>query len=83
MKGKKEISLNAMPVDLDFTKTMKMQLLAGRDFQQSDFAMMDTANNYANFRQPYIINESLAKKIGWTPGQAIGKTIDKGVRARL
>ena len=44
-KGKHEISLNAMPVDLDFTKTMKMQLIAGRDFQQSDFSMMDTTNN--------------------------------------
>jgi len=77
-KGKKEISLNAMPVDLDFTKTLKMQLIAGRDFQQSDFAIMDTSNNYANFQQPYIINESLAKKIGWTPEQAIGKIISKG-----
>jgi putative ABC transport system permease protein len=76
--GKKEISLNAMPVDLDFTKTMKMQLLSGRDFQQSDFAIMDTTNDYANFRQPYIINESLANKIGWTPEQALGKIIDKG-----
>jgi putative ABC transport system permease protein len=77
-KGKKEISLSAMPVDLDFIKTMKMQLLAGRDFQQSDFAMMDTANRYADFQQPYIINESLAKKIGWTPEQAIGKLIERG-----
>jgi len=77
--GKKEISLNAMPVDLDFTKTMKMQLVAGRDFQQSDFAMMDTSNNSENFRVPYIINESLLKRIGWTPGQAIGKIINKGV----
>jgi putative ABC transport system permease protein len=76
--GKKEISLNAMPVDLDFTKTMKMQILSGRDFQQSDFAIMDTTNDYANFRQPYIINESLANKIGWTPEQALGKIIDKG-----
>jgi putative ABC transport system permease protein len=76
--GKKEISLNAMPVDLDFTKTMKMQILSGRDFQQSDFAIMDTTNEYANFRQPYIINESLANKIGWTPEQALGKIIDKG-----
>ena len=77
-KGKKEISLNAMPVDLDFTKTLKMQLIAGRDFQQSDFAIMDTANDYANYRQPYIINEALANKIGWTPEQALGKIIDKG-----
>lgn len=78
-KGKHDVSLNAMPVDLDFTKTMKMQMIAGRDFQQSDFAIMDTANNNQNFHQPYIINESLAKKIGWTPQQAIGRTIEKGV----
>ena len=77
-KGEHTISLNAMPVDLDFTKTLKMKMVAGRDFQQSDFGMMDTSDNNANYRQPYIINESLAKKIGWTPGQAIGKTINKG-----
>jgi putative ABC transport system permease protein len=78
-KGKHEISLNAMPVDLDFTKTMKIQLIAGRDFQESDFAMMDTTNNNENFHQPYIINEALANKIGWTSQQAIGRTINKGV----
>ena len=77
-KGKHDISLNAIPVDLDFTKTMKMQMIAGRDFLQSDFGMMDTANNNVNFRQPYIINETLAKKIGWTPQQSIGRTIEKG-----
>jgi putative ABC transport system permease protein len=77
-KGKHEISLNAMPVDLNFTKTMKMQMIAGRDFQQSDFGMMDTSNNDANYQQPFIINQTLAKMIGWTPEQAIGKTIYKG-----
>ena len=77
-KGKHDISLNAMPVDLDFIKTMKMQLVAGRDFQQSDFALMDTNNNYANYHLPYIINETLAKKIGWTPQQSINRTIEKG-----
>lgn len=76
-KGKHVVSLNAMPVDLDFTKTMNMRLVAGRDFQQSDFGIMDTANNYANFHQPFIINETLVKKIGWTPEQAVGKTIEK------
>ncbi|HEY5465015.1 MAG TPA: ABC transporter permease [Hanamia sp.] len=78
-KGKHDISLNAMPVYLDFTKTMKMQMIAGRDFQQSDFGMMDTANDYENFHQPYIINETLAKKLGWTPQEAIGKIIKKNV----
>ncbi|HET9823907.1 MAG TPA: ABC transporter permease [Chitinophagaceae bacterium] len=77
-KGKHDISLNAMPVDLDFVKTMQMQLVAGRDFLPSDFSQMDTSKNGANFRQPFIINEALASKIGWTPQQAIGRTIEKG-----
>lgn len=77
-KGKHEVSLNAMPVDLDFIKTLKMQLVAGRDFQESDFAMMDTANNHANYHLPYIINEALAQKIGWKPEEALQKTIEKG-----
>jgi len=37
---------------------------------------MDTNNNNANYHQPYIINEALAKKIGWTPEKAIGRTIE-------
>lgn len=78
-KGKHEVSVTGMPIDLNYTKTMNMKLVAGRDFLKSDFAMMDTNNNSANFRQPFLINESLAKKIGWTPEQAIGKTINKYV----
>lgn len=75
-RGKHEVSLNAMPVDLDFIRTLNMQLAAGRDFQESDFSMMDTSNKGAHYRQPYIINETLAKKIGWKPEQALNRTIE-------
>jgi len=78
-KGKHDIALNAMPVDLDFTKTMKMQMVAGRDFIQSDFALMDISSNAQNYKQPFIINESLAHKLGWTAEESIGKIVDKGV----
>src|SRR5206468_8956338 len=44
-----------------------------------DFAMMDTSNNNNNYHLPYIINETLAKKIGWTPQQAIGRIIENRV----
>lgn len=77
--GKHEVSVTGMPIDLDFIKTMDMHLLSGRDFIKSDFAMMDTNNNYANYHVPYIINETLAKKLGWTPQEAIGKTVEKAV----
>ncbi|HOY12021.1 MAG TPA: ABC transporter permease [Saprospiraceae bacterium] len=74
--GPVEISLNAMPVDLDFAQTLGMQFAAGRDFQKYDFDLMDTTNNSVNYKLPYIINETLAKMIGWTPEEAIGKTIE-------
>lgn len=82
-KGKHDVSLKAMPVDLDFTKTLKMQLVAGRDFQPSDFALMDTNNNSTNYQQPYIINESLAKKIGWTGQQAVGRIIENRAKGPI
>ncbi len=74
--GEQNISLNAMPIDLDFTSTLGIEIAAGRDFMKSDFALMDTSNNSANYQLPYIINEKLASMIGWTPDEAIGKIIN-------
>lgn len=78
-KGTHSVSLNALPVDLAFVKTMGMEMLAGRDFQRDDFALMDTSNDGAQFKQPYIINESLARKLGWTPEDAVGRRISRSV----
>lgn len=75
--GKKELSLNATPVDLDYLKTMGMELAAGRDFVASDFATQDTSANYENYRSTYILNEKAAKDLGWTAEQAIGKIISR------
>jgi len=75
--GKKKLSIAAMPVDLDFTSTFGMQLVAGRDFTNSDFAIQDTSRDYANYRTTYMLNENAAKALGWTPQQAIGKIISK------
>ncbi|MBV7269940.1 ABC transporter permease [Winogradskyella luteola] len=78
--GEHDVSVKAMPVDLDFVKTMGMKLVAGRDFIQTDFALMDTINSdNRDYREPYLINETLAKRIGWKPDEAIGRTISKRV----
>ncbi len=76
--GQKKIPVNAMPVQLDFIKTMGMHIIAGTDFTQSDLALMDTSNNYTNYRRAYILNEKAARDLGWTPETAIGKTMYKG-----
>lgn len=55
-------------VDYDFVKTMKLELLDGRDFSKQ-FA--DSAN--------YLINEAAAKKIGYS--KPVGKPLAMGSRA--
>lgn len=75
--GDKGISVNALPVDLDFVITMKIPIIAGSNFTRADFAAMDTSNDYKNYRYSFIINESLAKQLGYTPEEAINKTIYK------
>jgi putative ABC transport system permease protein len=77
-KEKKEISVNAIPVDFDFIETMGMQLISGRDFTQPDLLAMDTSDNYKNYQLSFILNEKAVEELGWTPEEAIGKTISKG-----
>lgn len=77
--GLKELSLSATPVDLDYLQTMGMELVEGRDFTRSDFTLQDTTNDYANYKASYILNEKAVRELGWTSGQAIGKTISRGV----
>jgi len=52
-------------IDPDFLSTTGMELVAGRNFNQA--IPSDTAS-------AYIINETAAKRMGWTPREALGKT---------
>ncbi|HVX52400.1 MAG TPA: ABC transporter permease, partial [Chitinophagaceae bacterium] len=63
----KGIDVNALPVDMDFVPTLKIPIIAGSNFTRGDFAAMDTANDNQNYRYAFIINESLAKALGYTP----------------
>jgi ABC-type antimicrobial peptide transport system permease subunit/AraC-like DNA-binding protein len=75
--GKVNLDITALPCDLDFIKTMNMQLIAGSDFTRADLALADTTNQLKNFRYAFILNETAVKALGWTPEQAIGKTVNK------
>ena len=72
------ITVNAIPVDKDFIKTMQMQIIAGSDYTEADVKAIDTSNQGRNLKYSYILNESAVKALGWTPQEAIGKTIYKG-----
>lgn len=74
----KRISVNAIPVDEDFVKTLGLQIVAGSDFSKTDVLQFDTSNDGANLRHSYMLNESAAKALGWTPEEAVGKMVTKG-----
>jgi putative ABC transport system permease protein len=61
----KSISLEYIPVDYDFIKTIGLNIVAGRDFDPSFSTDDETA---------VIINEAAAAVVGWeSPQAAIGK----------
>src|SRR5579871_417363 len=59
-----------LSVDYNFIATMKMQVIAGRDFSK---------NTGTDFLNAFIINESAVRAFGWrTPENAIGKNFVRG-----
>ena len=74
---RKKVTIKAIPADLDFVRTMGIQILAGTDFTATDLTKLDTSNDYKNYHYAFLLNESAAKAMGWTPEQAIGKTVEK------
>lgn len=77
-KDDKHITVNAFPVDEDIVKTLGLYIIAGSDYDLTDVKQFDTSDNGKNLRYTFILNESAVKALGWTPEEAIGKTIDKG-----
>jgi len=76
--GKLNLNITCLPSDVGLIKTLNMKLIAGEDFNDNEFKLMDTANQGKNFKYSCILNETAARAIGWTPEQAIGKSINKG-----
>ena len=71
-----KLSVNCIPADVDFIPTLGMDIIAGANFTNADFSRFD--NNH-QFNYTFILNESAVKALGWTPQQAIGKTIEKNM----
>jgi putative ABC transport system permease protein len=73
--GGKKLSLNIIPVDPDFNKTLHIHILSGSDFTETDMTKTDTLSKRPSIYASYILNETAAKGMGWTPQSAIGKVI--------
>jgi putative ABC transport system permease protein len=72
------ITINAFPVDENIVKTLGLQIIAGSDYTLADVKQFDTSNQGNNIRYTFMLNETAVKALGWTPEEAIGKTVTKG-----
>jgi putative ABC transport system permease protein len=68
------ISVNANPIDEDYLKVNGLQLIAGTNFTSQDMKDIDT-EVWEDKKYHYILNESAARRLGWTPEEAIGQTM--------
>jgi putative ABC transport system permease protein len=73
----KSLTVNALPMDEDFIKTMQLKIIAGTDFNHTDVLQIDTTNGGKNFHYSFMLNESAVRALGWTPEEAIGRKISK------
>ncbi|WP_218919519.1 ABC transporter permease [Spirosoma rigui] len=66
---KDAFSITQMNIDADFIRTTGMSMAAGRNFSAQ--ITSDTAAALGT----YLVNETAAKRMGWTPTRALGKRV--------
>ncbi|MDO3625111.1 ABC transporter permease [Mucilaginibacter sp. BT774] len=72
MPETQQIAVTANVVDEDFVNTIGLQILTGSNLTQQD--IKDASyDDYKKNSFHFILNESAARQLGWTPEQAIGK----------
>jgi putative ABC transport system permease protein len=77
MPETQQIAVNANVVDEDFVNTIGLQILTGSNLTQQD--IKDASyDDYKKNNFHFILNESAARQLGWTPEQAIGKKMFMG-----
>ncbi len=66
------MAVTAATIDEDYLKTMGIELVAGAPLTHQDY-IDGTLDSFELRYYHYILNESAAKALGWTPQEAIGK----------
>jgi len=66
------LMLNAVTISKDFPETLDLTLVAGRMLNDGDFEALNTEKR-EDRRYSFLINETTAKMLDWTPEEAIGK----------
>jgi putative ABC transport system permease protein len=73
----KEITVAGDRIDENFLSVLDMQLIAGENLTLQDIRDVETSAD-SNRVYHFILNESAARQMGWTPDLAIGKKMYLG-----
>ena len=68
------MDITALPIERDFLSTFEIPILAGEPLNETD--IIKARDTSANRSVAIIINKMAAERIGWTPEEAIGKTVN-------
>ncbi|HTJ13402.1 MAG TPA: ABC transporter permease [Dinghuibacter sp.] len=71
MPEDQQIAVNANPIDEGYVRTTGLELVAGQDLTEQDVkntALPDSLRVYQ-----FLLNESAARELGWTPDKAVGQ----------
>jgi putative ABC transport system permease protein len=80
MPENEQIGVAGNPIDESYVKTTGLEIIAGSDLTHQD--MRDIASENHELRKyHFILNESAARVLGWTPENAIGKKLFMGHRS--
>jgi len=74
--NQREFMITGYSTDEDIVKTLNLAILAGNDLNENDLSR--TQANESEELIPIILNESAIKEMGWSPEEAIGKTVNFG-----
>jgi putative ABC transport system permease protein len=72
MPENSQVAVTANPVDDEFLPAAGLQLVAGNNLTQQDLKDVSVDDN-SNTVYHFILNESAAKQLGWSPQEAVGK----------
>ncbi|GAA0881271.1 ABC transporter permease [Algoriphagus jejuensis] len=74
--NQREFMITGYSTDEDIVRTLNLNVLAGLDLNENDASRSEASKSEALV--PIILNESAIKEMGWTPEEAIGKTVNFG-----
>ncbi len=72
MPSNVNLNVNANPIDEEYLKANQIELVAGADLSRQDILDVKHENQDSNYYH-FILNESAARELGWSPQEAVGK----------